>query len=170
MTTIIETENLLLRVPEKSDAAMILALFNQDDFIQFIGDKEVRTVSDAETFIEEKFLGHYREHGFCLFITEQKKSQLPVGICGLVKREGLDDVDIGFAILTEFQGKGVVTEAAIGARDYAINTLGLKRLAGITDVNNHGSGRVLEKIGLRYEKNIKLTADDEEIKFFILQC
>ncbi|MFT5451779.1 MAG: RimJ/RimL family protein N-acetyltransferase [Enterobacterales bacterium] len=163
---ITETENLILRLPEVSDAAMIYKLFNQQDCVKFIGDKNIKNLEDAEKYITEKFLRHYKTYGFCLYIVCQKQSNSTVGLCGLIKRKELEDVDIGFAILTEYQSKGYVTEAAIAVKNHAIDILGLKRLVGITDTLNHGSIRVLEKIGMTFEKHLRLNNEDKEIKLY----
>ena len=88
------------------------------------------------------------------------------GICGLVKRDGLDDVDIGYSFLPRYWSKGYATEAALAVKEYAKNTIGLKRLVAITDPLNQGSIRVLEKIGLKFEKMIRLSKDDIELKLY----
>lgn len=163
---ITETKNLILRLPEVTDAALVFKLFNQQDCLKYIGDKNVKNVKDAESYITEKFLSHYKVYGFCLYIVCQKQSNIAVGICGLIKREELEDIDIGFAILTKYQGKGYVTEAAMAVKNHAFDTLGLKRLVALTDKINHGSSRVLEKIGMTFEKYISLNNEEKEIKLY----
>jgi len=167
---ILETERFNLRVPTLRDAPMILELFNQSDCIQYMGDKSLKTIDDAEKFIEEKFLTMYRSYGFCLFIVELVSLKVSVGICGLVKRDSMDDVEIGFAILTSYQKQGIVTETGIAVRDYAINNLGLGRLAGITAIDNYRSAAALEKIGLSFKKNIQLAEFPGETKYFLLKA
>ncbi|PCJ48664.1 MAG: GNAT family N-acetyltransferase [Gammaproteobacteria bacterium] len=163
---IAETKRLILRVPETTDGKLVLELFNQRDCVRFIGDKNIKSLEDAENYITEKFLGLYRTYGFCLYIVEHKELNESVGICGLVKRESLEDADIGFAILTKFQGNGYVTEAAKAVKNYAFKTLGINRLVGITDKQNVASSRVLEKIGLVFEKNIQLEGETKEVKLY----
>jgi ribosomal-protein-alanine N-acetyltransferase len=163
---IAETKNLMLRLPEVCDADVIFKLFNQQDCVKFIGDKHIKNLVDAENYIIEKFLSSYKANGFCLYIVCQKKSNAVVGLCGLIKREELEDVDIGFAILTDFQGKGYVTEAAIAVKNHAFNSLGIKRLVGITDKLNVGSIRVLEKLGMTFEKHLILKHEEKEIKLY----
>jgi len=163
---ITETKNLILRQPEVSDGALIFKLFNQRDCVKFIGDKNIKNLEDAENYIKEKYIRHYKAYGFCMYVVCQKQSNTAVGLCGLIKREELEEVDIGFAILTDYQGKGYVTEAAIAVKNHAFDDLGLKRLVGITDKLNNGSIRVLEKIGMTFEKHIRLNNDDSEIKLY----
>jgi RimJ/RimL family protein N-acetyltransferase len=167
---ITETKNLVLRLPEISDAAVLFELMNQPDCLRFIGDRNIKNIEDAENYITEKYLSHFKIYGFCLYIVCQKESNTVVGLCGLIKREELEDIDIGFAILTDYQGKGYVSEAAMAVKNHAFDTLGLKRLVGITDQLNNGSIRVLEKIGMTFEKHIRLNHEDKEIKLYGLNA
>lgn len=163
----IETDRLLLRKLSTDDAAFILDLLNQPSFLQFIGDRGVRTLEDANRYILTGAVASYERFGFGLYLTLLKKSEIPIGICGLVKRDSLKDVDIGFAFLPQYWSKGYAFESASAVLDYARNTLGLKRIAGITAPDNHGSIRVMEKIGLKFEKMVKLSEDDIELNFFV---
>ena len=167
---ITETKNLLLRLPEISDAASIVKLMNQPDCVKYIGDRNIKNIEDAENYITEKYLTLFKTYGFCLYIVCQRESNTVVGLCGLIKREELEDVDIGFAILTDYQGNGYVSEAAMAVKNHAFDTLGLKRLVGITDKLNKGSIRVLEKIGMTFENHLKLNNEDKEIKLYGLNA
>ncbi len=163
---IIETERLILRKLTLDDAAFILDLLNQPSFIQFIGDRGVRTLDDARDYILERVIFSYQRFGFGLYLTLLKESEVPIGICGLVKRDALKDADIGFAFLPQYWLKGYAFESASAVLGYARNTLGLKRILGITTPDNKGSIHVLEKIGLEFEKMVKLPGDDVELKLF----
>lgn len=167
---IIETERLLLRKLSTDDAGFILDLLNQPSFIHYIGDRGVRTLEDAKRYIVTGAVSSYERFGFGLYLTALKEGQVPIGICGLLKRETLKDVDIGFAFLPQYWLKGYAFESASAVLDYGRNTLGLKRIAGITTPDNHGSIRVLEKMGLKFEKMIKLSEDDIELKFFVSEA
>lgn len=162
---IIETERLNLRHIAVADAEFILALLNEPAWIKFIGDREVRTIADAQKYISEKFAASYAKFGFGLYLVESKDKRTPLGICGLVKRDSLEDVDIGFAFLERFWSKGYAAESAFAAMNYAQNTLGLKRIVAITTPDNHASAKVLEKIGLRFEKTVNLSAKSESNLF-----
>ncbi|MDO9302664.1 MAG: GNAT family N-acetyltransferase [Anaerolineales bacterium] len=165
---IIETDRLILRRLSTDDAEFILGLLNQPSFIDFIGDRGVRTLEDASRYILQGAIASYERFGFGLYLTLQKESEIPIGICGLVKRETLKDADVGFAFLPQYWSKGYAFESASAVMDYAKNTLGLKRILGITTSNNQSSIHVLEKIGLKFEQMVNLSEDDVELKLFAL--
>jgi RimJ/RimL family protein N-acetyltransferase len=145
------------------DAEFILRLLNDPDFIRFIGDKGVKTVDDARQYIVNGPLASYERHGFGLWLVELKPSSIPVGMCGLLKRETLDDVDIGFAFLPRYRSRGYAFESAAAVMAYGRNVLGLKRIVAITDPDNAGSIRLLQKIGLSFDRMIKLAGDSREV-------
>jgi ribosomal-protein-alanine N-acetyltransferase len=161
---ILETERLVLRKFSVEDAAFILRLLNEPSFIRNIGDRGVRTLEDARSYILRVPIASYERNGFGLYLVILKESGESVGMCGLIKREELEDVDIGYAFLPEYWSKGYAVESALAVKEYARDVIGLKRLVAITDPENQGSIRVLEKIGLRFEKMIRLSEDDIELK------
>jgi len=163
---ILETERLLLRRFSAEDAEFILALLNEPSFIQNIGDRNVRTLDDARAYILNGPVASYAKNGFGLYLVLLKETNESIGMCGLIKREGLEDVDIGYAFLPKFWSRGYAVEAAQAVKAYAKEVAGLKRIVAITDPANEGSVRVLEKLGLRFEKMIRLSEDDIELKLF----
>ena len=162
---ILETKRLTLRQFTSDDATFILELLNEPSFIQNIGDRGARSVSDAIKYIETGPVASYARNGFGLYLVELKESGESIGMCGLIKREALADVDIGYAFLPKFWSKGYAVESALAVKEQA-RSLELKHLVAITDPSNIGSIRVLEKIGLTFEKMIKLSSDDIEHKLF----
>lgn len=160
----LETERLLLRQFTAADAAFILEQVNEPSFIQNIGDRGVRTLDDARAYISNGPVASYTKNGFGLYLVALKKTGESIGMCGLIKRDTLDDVDIGYAFLPKFWGKGYAVEAALCVKAYAKDVIGLKRIVAITNPDNEGSIRVLEKIGLRFERMVRLSADDIELK------
>lgn len=152
----LETERLRLRPLNGNDAAFILELLNEPSFIRNIADRGVRTVEDARRYILTGPVSSYEKFGFGLYAAELKDSLIPIGMCGLLKRDSLDDVDIGFALLPRFWSKGYALEAARVVMAYGRQTLRLRRIVAITAPNNQSSARVLEKLGLRYEKTVQL--------------
>jgi len=163
---ILETDRLILRQFITDDAEFILELVNEPSFIQNIGDRGVRTLEDARSYILRVAVASYEKNGFGLYLVVLKELGESAGMCGLIKRNGLEDVDIGYAFLPKFWSKGYALEAALAMRDYARDVIGLKRLVAITDPENQGSIRLLEKIGLKYEKMVRLSEDDIELKLF----
>ena len=162
---VLETERLTLRQFTADDAPFILELVNEPSFIQNIGDRGVRSLADAVKYIETGPITSYARNGFGLYLVQLKESGASIGMCGLIKRPALEDVDIGYAFLPKFWSKGYAIEAALAAREQA-RSLGLKRLVAIVDPANQGSIRVLEKLGMKFEKMIRLSADDIELKLF----
>jgi RimJ/RimL family protein N-acetyltransferase len=163
---ILETERLTLRHFELRDAGFILELLNEPSFIQNIADRGVRTVEDARLYLSKGPIASYERNGFGLYAVELKENSELIGMSGLVKRAGLEDVDIGYALLPRYWSKGYAVEAARAVREYARDVIGLKRLVAITDPANQASIRVLEKIGMRFERMVQLSPDDIELKLF----
>ena len=141
-------------------------LLNDPSFIRNIGDRNIRTIDDACAYIVNGPVKSYEKNGFGLYLVILKETNESIGICGLIRRESLEDVDIGYALLPKFWSKGYAVEAAQATKAYAKDVVGLKRLVAIVDPVNMGSIRVLEKIGLRYENMVQLSADDIELKLF----
>lgn len=162
----IETGRLALKRLTTDDAAFMLDLLNQPSFIQNVGDRGVRTLAQAQAYIANGAVASYARHGFGLYLVAVKETGEAAGICGLVRREGLEHVDIGFAFLPQHWGKGYAVESAAAVKAYARDVAGLRRLVAITTPGNWPSIRVLEKIGLAFEKTVRLSPDGEELKLF----
>jgi ribosomal-protein-alanine N-acetyltransferase len=162
---VIETRRLTLRELDLTDDGFILELLNEAGFIQFIGDKGVRTLEDAREYIAKGPRDSYVRNGFGLYATCLRDGT-PVGICGLVKRDGLDDPDVGFAFLLRHCSKGYAVEAASAVLAHGAQFLKLPRIVAITSPQNFKSIAVLEKIGLRFERPIRLLEDGPELKLF----
>lgn len=163
---ILTTERLLLREAVDGDAAFLLALLNSDGFIANIGDRGVRTEAAAEAYIAERILGSYQTHGFGMWIVEPLGGGAAIGLAGLVKRDGLDVPDVGYAFLPEAWGQGYAQEAAAGVMNHARTSLGIQSLAAITSPENVASMAVLRKIGFVYQGLIELPGHDGESTYF----
>jgi RimJ/RimL family protein N-acetyltransferase len=163
---ILETERLILRELNLDDAPFILELLNDPSFIQFIGDKGVKCVGEASQYILTGPIESYQQHGYGLYLVELKTIGESIGICGLVKRSSLPDADIGFAFLPSYRSKGYAYEAAAAVLAYGQQSLGLKRILGITLPENSNSIKVLRKIGLRYDRMMRLINEDREVMLF----
>jgi RimJ/RimL family protein N-acetyltransferase len=163
---VIECPRLNLRPMGLDDAGFILELLNEPGFMRFIGDKGVRTTADARDYIAKGPMDSYRRHGFGLYLASLRRCGTPVGICGLVKREALADVDVGFAFLASHWSKGYASESAAAVLDYGTRTLGIKRIVAITSPDNAGSIAVLGKIGLCLAGRVRLADDGPELYLF----
>ena len=164
--SVIETERLNLREMSEADAAFVLEVLNDPGFIRFVGDRGVRTTEEAARYIDERFAESYRQHGFGLWLVEAKDEGVPVGICGLLKRKELNVVEVGYAFLPPFRSKGYAFEAASAALRHARDVLGLARLYAVVNPDNDISIRVLEKLGMKFERLIRLPGEESDIHLF----
>jgi RimJ/RimL family protein N-acetyltransferase len=162
----IETERLVLREFTLDDAPFILELLNDPDWKRFIGDRQCDTLDKARTYLQDGPMAIYRQLGFGLWLVETKLGRRPAGMCGLIKRDTLDHVDIGFAFLPAYRGGGHAYEAASACMAYARDTLRLDRIVATTAPDNVASGRLLEKLGLKFERMIRPVADRPEVRLY----
>lgn len=167
---IIETERLTLSRLTPDDAPFILELVNEPGWLRYIGDKGVHDMEGARGYIQNGPMDMYARLGFGLYRVELKTGGTPIGICGLIKRDTLQDVDIGFALLARFHGKGFALEAARATLEHARRDHGLTRVVAITAPDNQGSIRLLEKLGMRYQETLRLTPEGPESRFFVPQA
>lgn len=158
--TLIETDRLIINDFSLDDAAFIIKLVNSPGWLQYIGDRNVKTLDDAHRYLENGPLKSYQQWGFGLYRVALKNTNTAIGMCGLIRREVLNDIDIGFALLPAYEGKGYAYEAAKAVLDYASNQLGLNRILAITMVDNAASMKLLQKLGLRFEKMIRMNNED----------
>jgi len=163
---IIKTNRLNIRLLKESDAQMILDLFNEDNVIKYIGDKGIKNLTDAINYIHGGPLNMQQTLGFSLYCCETKKNQASIGICGLIKRDGIEHVEVGFAFLNKFCGLGFGSESLIAVIKYAEIELNITTLQAITNNDNLASIKLLEKNGFSFNKMIKLSNSENEIKLF----
>lgn len=164
---IAETNRLIISKLTLEDASFILELTNTPHFIKYVGNKNLKTLEDAKNYLKEGTLKSYKNFGFGFYKLQLKQEQnKTIGTCGLVKREQLDHVDIGFAMLPGYEGKGFGFEASKEILKLAKNTFKLTRILAITLPTNSNSIKLLEKLGLTYEKRVKPFEDDEELLLF----
>jgi len=163
---VLETDRLVLRWIDVDDAAFILELLNDPSFIRFIGDKGVRELEAARNYILTGPIASYKQFRFGLYATVLKETPAPIGICGILKRDTLPHPDIGFAFLPAYWNKGYAYEASAAVLEHARNNLGIDRVLAITTPDNDASVRLLVKLGLRFDRLIKLSTDADEVKLF----
>ena len=164
-----ETDRLLLKPTALKDAEFYFRLFNTPKWLQFIGDRGIRTVADAEKYIRIRMFPQLKRLGFCSYTLFRKVDMEKIGSCGLYEREGLEGVDIGFAFLPEYEKQGFAFEAANRLKQAAFEDFRLPFLNGITLAENLNSQRLLEKLGLKYRSKVKLPDDDEELLLYRLE-
>jgi len=173
--TVLETERLRLRrfatadeggAPTDADSAFVLKLLNQPGYLRFIGDKGVRDLVGARAYLETGPIASYARHGFGLYLIERKEEGDPIGLCGLIRRENLPDVDLGYALHSAFEGKGYAVEAARAVLRYGLEDLGIRRIVAITTLDNAASMGLLAKLGFRLEGPVRLDDDGPTLNLF----
>lgn len=166
----LETERLRLRELEVGrDEAFLLELLNQQGFLKNIGDRGVRDLDGAARYVIEGPGASYAQNGFGLWCVEEKQTGKPVGMSGLIKRDVLEHVDIGYAFLETASGRGYATEAGAAVLAYGRDVLGLSTIVAITSPDNDASGRVLEKLGLEFQGMIQLPTHDTQSRYYVLK-
>jgi ribosomal-protein-alanine N-acetyltransferase len=164
--TIATTARLRLRELVQDDAAFMVELLNQPDFLRFIGDRGVRDVDQARTYLREGPIASYVRHGMGMYVVEPREGGAPIGLCGLVVRDGLPGPDIGFAFLPQFYGQGYAFEAASATLALARDALALPRVLAIVSPDNARSITLLRRLGLREAGTIRLPGKHEDIALF----
>ena len=163
---IAETPRTLLRLLAEDDAPFIVELLNDPDFLRFIGDKGVRTLDDAKAYVRNGPMASYATYGFGLFLVIRKADRMPIGFCGLIQRDYLPVPDIGYAFLPGHRGCGFAVESGTAVLDYGRREHGLSRVMAMTHPENVGSVRVLERLGLSFERRFQHETDPHEVLLF----
>ena len=163
-----ETDRLRLRWLAPSDSDFVLQILNEPSWIRFIGDKGVRTLEDAERYLENGPIAMYKRVGFGLYAVELKEVRKTIGMCGLIKRDALEDVDLGFAFLPAFWRNGYAFEASSAVVTYGTKMLGLNRIVAVLSQDNDRSSRLLQRLGFHFERTVRLHPNDEELHLYAL--
>lgn len=164
---IAETERLIIRKFTLEDASFFKELTNSPHWLKYIGNRNIKSLKDSKNYLKNGSLKSYKEHGFGFYVLQLKNNDaVLVGTCGLIKREKLEHVDLGFALLPEYEGKGYGYESSVAIINLAKKKFNLKKLLAITLPHNSNSIKLLEKLGFSLEKRAKLFEDDEELLLF----
>lgn len=161
-----ETERLIIKPISLEDADLILELYNTPKFIQFIGDRNIKTLEDAENYIRDRFLPQINKLGFGNYLIVNKATQKKMGGVGIFLREGLEIPDIGFSFLPEYENLGYAYESASKIKEIGMKEFGVKKLSAITTKTNFSSQKLIEKLGLKFQKLINLPNDPEELMYY----
>ncbi|WP_027375851.1 GNAT family N-acetyltransferase [Kaistella palustris] len=162
----IETERLRLKPVSISDADAILALYNTPKFLLYVGDRKIRSLTDAEKYITEKFAPQRKNPGCGNYVVQLKEDGSKIGVVGIYAREGLDVSDIGFSFLPDSEGKGYGYEAASALMAKAFAEFGISKIAAITVKENEASQKLITKLGLTFLKTIRLPGDDVDLLYY----
>lgn len=161
-----ETERLIIKPIDLDDASFILKLYNMPKFIEYIGDKNIRSIGDAENYIKVRFLPQLQELGFGNYTIILKENNATIGAVGVFVRDGLPIMDIGFSFLEEYEGKGYAYESAMKVKSIAMDDFGLQQLSAIVAKNNFASQKLIQKLGLVFQKYVTLPGEEEELLYF----
>ena len=161
-----ETDRLRLRPFNLNDSLFIIQLLNSPGWLEFIGDRNVKTEDQAKNYLIKGPILSYRQNGFGLSMVELKTDTIPIGMCGILKRESLENPDIGFAFLPEFNGQGYAYEIALATLTYASVHLNMPVVWAITVSANASSIKLLEKIGMRYKNKFSFPNEKEELLLY----
>lgn len=163
------SERLTLKPTNIEDAPFLVDLLNSPKWLKYIGDRNIKTIAQAENHIKEKILTQFDRLGYGNYTVIRKSDGVRMGSCGLYDRPGLEGIDIGFAFLPEYEGQGYGFESAKTVLDYVVANFSIDEICAITSLQNKRSQVLLEKIGLKYVKNVKLPGNDEELMYYIIK-
>ncbi|MGH8180919.1 MAG: GNAT family N-acetyltransferase [Steroidobacteraceae bacterium] len=166
--SVIETARLRLREIGSEDAAFVLEILTDPDFVANVGDRGVHDLPGAHSYIVDRLVASYVKYGFGLYLVESLAEAQPLGICGLLRRDSHPDVEIGFAFPPRARGRGYALEAARASLGFARGTLGIARIVALAKPDNHASIHILESIGMGFERMARLTPDGAECRLFAL--
>lgn len=165
---ILETERLILRTMQITDAPFYRQLLNTREFVDHLGDRKIHTLKAARDSIRTGPVAMQALLGHSIYLVELKSAGAPIGMSGLIKRDTLEDVDLGYAFLPEYFGQGFAREAALAVLEHARRDIGLRRVVAITSPCNEASNRVLARVGMGFEKIVYLGADDPGTKLYAI--
>ncbi len=164
-----ETERLILRPTVEEDAPFLVELLNTPKWLQYIGDRKVRSIEDAKEYVKNKISPQLKRLGYANYTVIRKSDGAKLGSCGLYDREGLEGVDIGFAFLPQFEKQGYAFESASKIKEAGFQVFDIEEISAITTKENIASQKLLEKLGLKYIKTIKIPNDDEDLLLYQLK-
>jgi ribosomal-protein-alanine N-acetyltransferase len=162
----LETRRLSLRRLEFSDAEFLVGLLNQPSFLANIGDRGVRNIEDAHRYLREGPMAMYERFGFGLWHVSRRADGAAMGMCGLLRRDFLPDVDIGYALLPEYWRQGFAFEAAHATLTHAARRFGLQRVIAVVSEGNEGSIRVIEKLGMKFERMVSMRPNEPDVRLY----
>ncbi|MGB5667512.1 MAG: GNAT family N-acetyltransferase [Maribacter sp.] len=161
-----ETERLIIRPTLEQDAELIYQLMNTPKFIEYVGDRKINSIEDAEKYIRIKMLPQLNKLGYSCYSLIRKSDDLKIGTCGLYDRDGIDGIDIGFGLLPEYEGLGYAYESANRLKKAAFEEFEIEEIKAITSKENISSQRLLEKLGLEMIGTTKLPDENEELLLY----
>lgn len=165
-----ETERLILQPTTSADAQFIFELVNTPKWLANIGDRNVKSVEDAKTYIQLRMTTQLEKLGYGNYTLIRKSDKIKIGTCGLYDREGLEGIDIGFALLPAYENLGYGFESAAKLLEIAVKEFHLTKISAITTKENIASQKLIKKLGLKYIKPIRIPNDENDLLLYSLEC
>ena len=169
MNSVLKTERLRLRPLVLDDAAFIYELVNDPDWLRFVGDRGVRNLDDARAYLQKGPIAHHEQHGFGMFTVEPKGGGEALGVCGLIRREALPDVDVGYGFLPRARGNGYARESVRAVLDFGRDVLGFKRILAMVQPEHERSVHLLERLGFVYERSFRMPGEDVDLSLYLVE-
>ena len=166
MSKTYETERLIIKLVDINDAEFLMQLLNTEKWLKNIGDRNIHSIEDAQKYVREKNLPNIERLGYGNCVVILKENNAKIGTVGLYDREGIEGVDIGFAFLEEYEGKGYAYESARKVMDIGINGFGITKVSAITLPENLSSIKLIEKLGLKFKEVVRIPNDDVELNLY----
>lgn len=163
-----ETERLILKPTSIEDHEFLLELLNTPKWIKFVGDRNVKSIEQAKEYIQNRILPQFEKFGYSNYTVVRKSDGAKIGTCGLFDREGLDGVDIGFAFLPEYEKQGCGFEAVDRMKKAAFEEFNISQILAITLKTNVASQKLLDKLGMKFDKIVRLPNDDEDLLLYTI--
>lgn len=163
---VLETERLRLRRVTPGDAALMLAIWNDPAFVDFVGDRGIRDLDQALAAMQTGAFRLYTEFGYGPYAVSRKEDERQIGICGLFRREFLEHPDIGFALLPPFCGAGYAYEASVAVLAHARDDLGIDTVTAIVSPRNAASIGLIEKLGMTFDRSITMPGETDAISLY----
>ena len=163
------SERLSMRQVTAADASFILSLLNEPSFIEGIADKQVHSLEQAIQYIDDSFTKSYHDNGYGMYLVSLREEDIPIGICGLIRRDYRDDYELGYAFAKAFWSKGYAQEAVKAVLNYGQTVLKAKEFIAVTSMDNEASIKTLERLGFVFDKIEKLAAYNEESRLYKLE-
>lgn len=164
-----ETERLILQPTAEEDAEFILELVNTPKWLANIGDRNVKSVEDARAYIKNKMTPQLKKLGYGNYTLLRKLDNIKIGTCGLYDREGLEGIDIGFAMLPDYENSGYGFESATKLIEVGVKEFNIKLISAITTKENIASQKLINKLGLKFIKTVKIPNDEEELLLYSIK-
>jgi len=164
-----ETDRLYLRPTSESDSEFIFKLLNTPKWLKYIDDRKIKSVLNTRKYIKDIMISQLESHGYSTYTLITKCNNQKVGICGLFNKNNIKRVEIGFALLPEYEKNGFAFESSNKLIEVASNEFGINTVWAVTKKDNIPSQRLIEKLGLELIGTTKIPKQNEELLLYKIE-